>query len=162
VALARRAASDQQVTSAPCGIIVETELSELIGSWDADRLERLLGNLLSNAVKYSPAGGDVCVTVGCETDAGRRWAAIRVTDQGIGIPAEDIPHVFEAFRRAGNVAGVVRGTGLGLAGAREVVEQHGGRIGVESREGHGSTFTVHIPLDDVEGKRDSRSGMATV
>jgi signal transduction histidine kinase len=69
-----------------------------------------------------------------------------VRDQGIGIPAADLPRVFERFHRAGNVAGRIAGAGIGLAAARQIVEQHGGTISVERREGAGSTFAVRLPL----------------
>jgi signal transduction histidine kinase len=116
---------------------------EVVGVWDALRLERVLDNLLGNAVKYSPDGGSVTVTV-------RRqgaWATIAVRDRGVGIPAADQGHVFDRFFRAANVGGRIRGTGIGLAGAKQIVEQHGGSIAVRSREGHGSTFTIRLPLN---------------
>jgi signal transduction histidine kinase len=71
-----------------------------------------------------------------------------VRDEGIGIPAADLAHIFDRFARASNVAGHVQGTGIGLASARGIVEQHGGIIAVESTEGVGSTFTVRLPLAD--------------
>ena len=67
--------------------------------------------------------------------------------RGMGIPAGDLPHIFEWFRRGGNVSGRIRGTGVGLAGARQIIEQHGGTLTAESREGVGSTFTLHLPID---------------
>jgi len=108
---------------------------------DAARLERVLDNLLANALKYSPAGGDVEVCVTREGDA----AVIAVRDHGLGIPAADLPHVFAPFQRGSNV-GRIEGTGMGLAGARHIVEAHGGALTVESAEGVGSTFTVRLPL----------------
>jgi signal transduction histidine kinase len=74
------------------------------------------------------------------------WAVIRVRDCGLGIPAADLPHVFERYHRASNVAGQIGGTGLGLTGARHIVEQHGGTISLESEEGRGTTVTVRLPL----------------
>jgi signal transduction histidine kinase len=74
------------------------------------------------------------------------WAVLTVADHGLGIPAADLPHIFERFQRGRNVAGRVAGSGVGLAGVRHVVEQHGGTVSVESREGGGSTFTVRLPL----------------
>ena len=71
---------------------------------------------------------------------------VRVADQGIGIPAADLPHVFEAFYRSPDV-GTIGGTGIGLASARDVVRHHGGRIAVESELGRGSTVTVRLPLE---------------
>ncbi len=113
---------------------------------DVARLERVLDNLLANALKYSPADGDIEVRVTREGDA----AVIAVRDHGLGIPAADLPHVFAPFRRGGNV-GRIEGTGMGLAGARHIVEAHGGALTVESTEGVGSTFTVRLPLDAPEG-----------
>jgi len=113
---------------------------EIVGQWDAARLGRVLDNLISNAVKYSPSGGEVSIMARLETD----WAVLSVGDQGVGIPATDLPKVFERFYRGRNVAGRVRGSGL--AGARQIVEQHGGTLSVESVEGEGSTFTVRLPV----------------
>lgn len=109
---------------------------------DAARLERVLDNLLTNALKYSPAGGDIEVRVTREGDA----AVIAVRDHGLGIPVADLPHIFAPFQRGSNV-GRIEGTGMGLAGARHIVEAHGGALTVESAEGVGSTFTVRLPLD---------------
>jgi len=106
-------------------------------------VERVLGNLVSNALAYSPRGGAVTVTVDRERD---EWAILQVSDHGLGIPATDLPHIFERFHRGGNVAGRIAGSGIGLAAVRQIVEQHGGTITVESREGKGSTFTVRLPL----------------
>src|SRR5437868_974849 len=110
---------------------------------DLRRFERVLDNLLSNAVKFSPAGGEIGVTVDQKGDVAR----VLVKDRGLGIPEVDLPELFTRYRRASNVAGV-RGTGLGLAGSREIMRQMGGDIGVISREGKGSTFTVTLPIVD--------------
>jgi signal transduction histidine kinase len=71
---------------------------------------------------------------------------LAVRDQGVGIPAADLPHIFERFHRGGNVAGHIAGAGIGLATVRQIVEQHGGTITVESWPDKGSTFTVQLPL----------------
>lgn len=113
---------------------------------DPLRIERALSNLLSNAVKYSPRGGSVFVRLSREEDAVGAWAVLVVEDQGIGVPSADLPHIFESFHRAGNVSRTIRGSGLGLVSARQIVEQHGGAIGVVSVEGQGSTFTIRLPL----------------
>jgi signal transduction histidine kinase len=102
----------------------------------------VLANLLANVVKYSPAGGKITVMVKEEG----QWAIVAVHDEGIGIPAVDLPHIFERFHRASNVPGQVEGTGIGLASAYQIVAQHGGSITVTSTEGAGSTFTVRLPL----------------
>jgi signal transduction histidine kinase len=143
VALARRTAADHQHAAGQHHIRVETALPELLGVWDERRLERVLGNLVSNAIKYSPAGSAIAISV---AEEGGGWAVLAVRDQGMGIAAVDLPHVFEQFYRAGNVDGRVQGVGLGLASARQIVEQHGGTISVQSQEGHGATFTVRLPL----------------
>ena len=69
-----------------------------------------------------------------------------VRDHGLGIPAADLPRIFERFQRAGNVVGCIPGAGIGLISARQIVAQHGGTIGVQSVEGAGSSFTVRLPL----------------
>lgn len=124
---------------------VEAE-APVVGVWDERRLERVLANLLTNALKYSPDGGEIVVRVARQTDERGAWAVVAVRDQGVGIPAAGLPHVFERYWRGANV-GDIAGTGIGLAGARRIVEQHGGIIAVESDEGVGSTFSFRLPLD---------------
>ena len=115
-----------------------------MGMWDPARLARIVDNLLSNAMKYSPRPGEITLEVTEEADA----AVLRVRDQGIGIPSNDLERVFNRFYRAGNV-GAVEGTGLGLAGARQIAEQHGGALTVASQEGVGTTVTLRLPFDQV-------------
>ncbi|MEO8856563.1 MAG: PAS domain-containing sensor histidine kinase [Burkholderiaceae bacterium] len=109
------------------------------GSYDEKLLRHIFGNLLSNAIKYSPAGGEVRFRIS-EQD-GR--TVFEVRDQGIGIPSNEIAHLFESFHRASNV-GPIAGTGLGLAIVKQSVEMHGGSIEVRSTEGQGSCFTVRL------------------
>jgi PAS domain S-box-containing protein len=123
-----------------------TDETALVGDWDRDRLRRVLGNLVGNAIKYSPAGGAITVSVGREEDTVGSWAVVTVTDHGLGISAADLLHVFERFHRGANVTGRILGTGIGLADVRQVVEAHGGTVGVTSAEGAGSTFTLRLPL----------------
>jgi signal transduction histidine kinase len=120
--------------------------AEIIGLWDRVRLMRVIGNLLSNAVKYSPHGGTIAVQVAREAAAHESWAIVAVSDQGLGIPAADLPHIFERFYRARNVRGETAGTGIGLATARHIVERHGGTITVSSEEGAGTRFIVRLPI----------------
>ena len=115
--------------------------ASLIGRWDAMRVERILDNLLENAVKYSPKGGTVCVRVIEQEGA----VELVVSDEGIGIPRDEVGTIFERYQRGSN-ARALRGIGLGLAGSRDVVRQFGGDIAVVSEEGRGSTFTVRLPL----------------
>ena len=152
VGVVRHVAAEQEIAVQRCSVQVHSQHAELLGSWDAGRLERALTNLVGNAVKYSPPGrAEVTVAVTREQDARGEWAVVEVQDHGVGIPAADLPHIFERFHRATNVGDRLPGTGLGLAGAREVVEQHGGELRVQSQEGHGSTFTVRLPLATGEG-----------
>jgi PAS domain S-box-containing protein len=114
------------------------------------RLQQVLTNLIGNAIKYTREGGRVRVAVEVpeapEGPVRIRPVRIRVIDNGIGIPARDLPHVFDKFYRVANDATKgISGTGLGLAITRSIVEAHAGRIGVESTEGAGSTFWVELP-----------------
>ena len=145
VALVRDSIAAQQSTGAP-PIDLEARVPELMADVDAARIARVVGNLLSNAIKYSPGGGTITVRVAREDGAAGPDALIAVTDQGMGIPAADLPHIFDRFVRAGNVVGHIQGTGIGLASARGIVEQHSGAITVESQEGQGATFMVRLPL----------------
>ncbi|HKG27356.1 MAG TPA: ATP-binding protein [Thermomicrobiales bacterium] len=144
VALVRERAGVHQQTTRRHEIIVQTDRDEVSGEWDRGRLERVFDNLIGNAVKYSPAGGKVMVRVCSEHDGSGEWAVVSVADEGVGIPLSDLPHVFAPFQRGGNV-GTIPGTGVGLAGARQIVEQHGGTITVESAEGRGSVFMLRLP-----------------
>lgn len=107
---------------------------------DGALLRQMVGNLLTNACKYSAKGSEVRLAWG--RDEGR--LRIEVADQGIGIPAADLPRLFETFHRASNVAGI-QGTGLGLAIVKRAVDAHGGEIDVRSALGEGSRFIVHLP-----------------
>jgi signal transduction histidine kinase len=108
-------------------------------------VRRIVRNLLLNAVKYSPQGGLIEVRVQRHEVDGSGWAVLEVRDEGLGIPARDLPHLFERFYRGENVVGRIPGTGLGLFGARQLAELHGGHIEVSSVEGQGSTFAVWLP-----------------
>jgi PAS domain S-box-containing protein len=146
VALAREAVEEARRSTHRHAIRVETEEESLIGTWDPVRLGRVLGNLLGNALKFSPKGGDIVVRIARETGLdGQDEAVLSVQDCGIGIPAADLPDVFQRFRRAKNAARIP-GTGIGLSGARQIVEQHGGTLTATSQEGHGSVFLVRLPL----------------
>ena len=155
IALARRTAVEQDRMTERHTIQVESAVDELIGHWDGPRLERVLGNLLGNAIKYSPRGGDITVRVARVGDDGAEEAVLSVEDHGVGIPARDLHHIFEPFRRAGNVESIA-GSGIGLAGARRIVELHGGAITVRSGEGEGSTFTVRLPISASDQERNNR------
>jgi PAS domain S-box-containing protein len=147
-ALVREVVAEYQHMSERCQLAVHAQCEEIAGMWDGDRLERVIANLLTNSIKYSPEGGEIDVTVQCVDASDGAWATLIVADHGLGIPAADLPHVFERFYRGSNVAGLALGTGVGLFGVRQIVEQHGGRVSIESIEGQGTTFTVTLPLTE--------------
>jgi signal transduction histidine kinase len=146
VALIRQVAAERQQTTQKHAIQVVAGVPELYGAYDAARIERVFANLLANAIKYSPQGGAIVVEITRQPGDDNLWAVVAVSDQGIGIPTDDLPHIFDRFRRAGNIAPHIQGAGIGLSSARQIVEQHNGTIDVASQEGVGSTFTVRLPL----------------
>jgi signal transduction histidine kinase len=151
--LVRRAVAAQQVPTERLVVRVEAGAEELVGRWDAPRLERVVENLLSNAEKYSPDGGEIVVRLARQEDASGAWAVLAVEDHGIGVPAADLPHIFDRFYRAANASGRIAGSGLGLAGVRDIVERHGGRVTAESQEGKGSSLAVRLPLGASGGEQ---------
>lgn len=150
VMLVHQVVNAHQQTTQKHSLTITVDIPEVRGMWDAIRLERVLGNLLTNAIKYSPEGGTIAVSIGHEGDAENGYALLSVQDEGIGIPGEDLPHIFDQFHRAKNVSEQIIGTGLGLASARKIIEQHGGSISVTSQEGGGSTFTIRLPQNPPE------------
>lgn len=146
VELVKRIAAEQQRLTERHHFTVRTAVPMLSMNADAVRLGRLLDNLVSNAIKYSPNGGDINIHLTVESGSAGMVAVLTVQDYGIGIPAADLAGVFDRFSRAANVKGRIPGTGIGLASARQIVEQHSGTISVESADGAGSTFTVRLPV----------------
>lgn len=114
---------------------------------DKAQLIRAITKLVENAVTFTPPGGQVVLEAGTAEDKGRRWLTLAVQDTGPGISPEEQEKVFDRFFR-GVLAesGHTAGTGLGLSIAQEIVQAHGGRIGVESQMGEGSTFTIWLPV----------------
>jgi signal transduction histidine kinase len=128
-------------------IIVDNE-GPVVGFYDWGRMDQVLENLVENAIKYSPEGGDIRISVWKQNDEAR----IDVRDQGIGIPAKDLPHTFDRFYRGANVNDrQFAGLGLGLFMCRRIIEAHGGRIDVESVLGRGTTVHVSLPWEDKVG-----------
>jgi signal transduction histidine kinase len=119
-------------------VTIPEDLPKIKG--DEEMVEQMLENLVSNAIKYTPEGGRVGMTFW----GGNETVRIVLSDNGIGIPKDEIDHLFTEFFRASNVKNVI-GTGLGLTIVKEIVDRHGGQIQVESEEGLGTTFVIHLP-----------------
>ena len=120
------------------------EIDQMLVNGDRDRLKQVLINLVANAIQYTPQNGDVFLSL---AKVGNQ-ARIVCRDTGPGIPAEDLPHIFERFYRAekSRTRGKSTGFGLGLSITKWIVEHHGGRIEVNSKEGQGTTFAIWLPL----------------
>ena len=111
---------------------------------DTDKMTQVIDNILNNAIKYSPDGGKITVTMKTTDDQ----MILSISDQGLGIPKEDLPKIFDRFYRVDKARSRAQGgTGLGLAIAKEIVKQHNGFIWAKSEYGKGSTFTIVLPYD---------------
>lgn len=119
---------------------IPEDLPEIIG--DSVRLRQIVDNLLGNSLRYTPQGGKIGIVAREENEQ----IIFQVFDNGVGIPAADRPHIFDKFYRASNVIENYSGSGLGLAIVKSIVENHNGRIWVDSSEGEGSTFTIVLPI----------------
>lgn len=139
-ALARAAAEEVGLQRPASPVRVDAPATPVLVEGDRARLERVLHNVLGNAVKYSAPAAPITVTV---TEAGPE-VIVAVRDEGVGIPAEDLPHLFTRYYRASTARGIP-GSGLGLAGAKAIVERHGGSIAVGSVVGRGATVTITLP-----------------
>jgi len=142
-ALVRRVIEEAQPNAAQHKLLLDIPAAPLVIDGDALRLEQVIQNLLGNAIKYSPGGGEVVVRVTPRD----QMACVAVSDQGIGIPKDTLPKLFQRFYRAPNALDHrIEGTGVGLYVVREIVHLHGGELHVDSVERVGSTFTVCLPL----------------
>lgn len=131
-------------------------------SGDGDRLAQLFDNLISNAIKYTPKGGRVEAGLHCKNG----HALIEIEDSGIGIPATEQRFLFDRFFRASTAhAAAIPGIGLGLTISKAIAEAHGGKLGVESEEGVGTTFRIKFPLGDsierIARRRQGRRGVGS-
>ncbi len=126
-----------QHPQAQSSIALDWQLPHTMGAFDEKLCRHIFSNLLSNALKYSPAGGGVRMCV----QSAEHKTLFAIRDQGIGIPADELHHLFDSFHRASNV-GAIAGTGLGLSIVKKSVELHGGSITVSSTLGEGTCFTV--------------------
>lgn len=141
--LARYALDGLSATARGRGVGLKTQIAEGLPEIYGDplRLRQMIANLLENAIKYTPEGGEVRL----ELQAEDAQIILRITDTGPGIPASDQPYLFDKFFRASNVPDDSTGTGLGLSIVKSIVEQHQGRIWLDSQLGHGASFTVVLP-----------------
>ena len=133
-----------QAQKAGVGLFVDVPEGLPTINGDGDRLAQVFTNLVDNALKFTPADGRVTLSAkkaGVEME-------LSVTDTGSGVPEEALPRLFDRFYQAdpSRASGERRGAGLGLSIVKEIVEAHGGKIGVRSRAGHGTTFVIHLPL----------------
>ena len=123
------------------GVRIETATTpELVADIDRNRLRQVLANLLDNAIKYTPSGGRIEMRAGREANA----VVVKVKDTGAGIPAEELPRIWERLYR-GDKSRSTRGLGLGLSLVKAIVQAHGGEVSVESELGVGSTFVLRLP-----------------
>lgn len=141
IAVLREACHTQRELTPTAQILESASTARLFVRGDTHLLLQLFGNLLSNAVKYSPSGGLICLRARQEGGS----AVLAVADSGIGVPEKDQQRLFERYFRGSNTSGI-SGTGVGLYLVSRIVELHRGTVSVSSREGIGSTFTVHLPL----------------
>jgi signal transduction histidine kinase len=141
--LSKRIATRFQVQSTTHNIVVDfpEEFPVILG--DEDRLSQVFANLISNAIKYSPEGGEIRINGQVKSE----HLIVCISDQGLGIAADDLPHIFDRFYRASEVSRTTKGTGLGLYLVRAVIEAHGGRIWVDPKPGDGARICFSIPRD---------------
>jgi len=124
----------------------ETSEPELTFQFDSDKVEKVLYNLLSNAFKFTPDNGHIGITVSLRRSDEGRFAAVEVSDTGIGVTEADREHIFERFYQGSNPSfESIRGTGIGLMLAKDFVELHGGMLTLESAPGRGSRFSLYLP-----------------
>ena len=128
-------------------IRLDLESDSIVANVDGARFERVLHNLLSNAVKYSSPAAPIEIRVRHDADE----LTVAVIDHGFGIPAEELARVTTPFYRA-STARAIPGTGLGLAGVKAIVEQHGGHLQIDSLLGEGTTVTIRLPMTQVESR----------
>lgn len=131
-------------------LVYEAPVESLGVTFDPEAMEKVFFNLLSNAIKFTPKGGRIEVLVQPSVVEGN--VEVRVSDTGDGIPAADLPHIFDRFHQAeGSSSNVQQGTGIGLSLVKELVELHNGTIMVESEVGRGTAFTIVMPAGEDDG-----------
>ena len=124
-------------------LCLKLEKENNIIRYDSDKINRILTNLVSNAIRFTPAGGKVTLSVSVEG----KHLVLKVKDTGVGIPSDDMAHIFKMFYRVERKGKDVEGTGLGLPIVHKIVTMYGGKIEVDSEEGNGTQFAVTLPLN---------------
>ncbi|MDE4085220.1 ATP-binding protein [Planococcus maritimus] len=136
-------AAEKFRTQSTHSVVLVDDASDVKVEGDRERLAQVLMNLVGNAIKFSPEGGNVTICMKNHANTLR----VSIQDEGIGIPAEDIPKLFSKFQRIDNSSRrKIGGTGLGLAICQEIIVKHDGKIWIESQEGHGTTIHFELPL----------------
>ena len=155
--VARSVLDEFQIQAQTKDLSLAVEDGERVTAWcDEQRLAQVLRALVDNAVKFSPPGS----TVSIDTRVEGKWATVIVSDDGPGIPAADLPHVFERFHRGSEERATTAGAGLGLSIARELTEMMGGTIHAEAGRGHGASFFVRLPRERRKRQADIQTAGA--
>jgi len=145
VALVKHIAEESETAARDRARVVDlTAVPDVMGRWNSARLQSVLANLIDNALKYNRNDRAVVVNIETVDD----WVVISVADRGVGIPHGELAHVFEPGYRATNVISHFSGSGLGLAGAHQIVAEHRGTISLESQQGSGTIVTVRLPFGE--------------
>lgn len=125
---------------------IESQCPDLVIGFDKTKIQKVLNNIYSNAFKFTPAGGQVSTTIAVGDDQGTSVVRIAITDTGCGIEEQEIDSIFDRFYQASPTSDL-RGSGIGLHLVKEYIVLHNGRITVQSKPGHGTTFTISLPLN---------------
>ncbi|WP_397386621.1 sensor histidine kinase [Paenibacillus roseipurpureus] len=149
VTMVRQLFAKYELDAANAGITYTLDMKltaghELMLTVDSDRIEQVYANIVYNAIKFTRRGGFITVKVEIRDEPSE--LVIRLTDSGVGISDEDLPHIFERFYKASKSRSNSGGSGLGLAIAKEIVQYHGGQIWAESRLGEGCSISFSLPM----------------
>lgn len=146
----------QYIENKERNLVFDTDIEELVMAFDPEKIERIMLNLLSNAIKHTDKDGEIRVELNCN----REYVNISVSDNGIGIPKEKVPYVFERFVQVDeDISRKREGCGIGLALVKYLVEMHNGKINVESKEKFGTKFSVILPILDIADDNSHRENL---